>query len=41
MENPKFFEIGPHLRTAPGAFMNHAPQIILISREIEPLVLDM
>ena len=35
-----FFEIGPNLPTAPGAFLNRAPQNILISIEIEPLVLD-
>ena len=34
------FEIGPYLPTAPGAFLNRAPKIILISIEIEPLVLD-
>ena len=37
----KFFEIGPHLLTAPAAFLNRAPKNILISIEIEPLVLDM
>ena len=41
MENPKFFEIRPHLHTDPDAFLNRAPQNILISIEIEPLVLDM
>ena len=41
MGNPNFFEIIPHLPTAPGAFLNRAPQNILISIEIEPLVLDM
>ena len=35
------FEIGPHLHIAPGAFLNRAPKIILISIEIQPLVLDM
>ena len=39
--NPEFFVIGPHLPTAPGAFLNRTPQKILISKEIEPLVLDM
>ena len=36
-----FFVIGTHLPSAPGAFLNRAPQNILILIEIEPLVLDM
>ena len=32
MGNAKFFEIGPHLPTAPGAFLNHAPKIYYIDR---------
>ena len=35
-----FFEIGPHLPTAPEAFLNRAFKNILISIEIEPLALD-
>ena len=39
MGNPFFFfEIGPHLHTAPEAFLNRSPQNILILIEIEPLV---
>ena len=40
-EIQNFFEIGPHLHTAPKAFLNRTPKIILMSIEIEPLVLDM
>ena len=34
-------KIGPRLPTAPGAFLNGAPQKILISIQIKPEVLDM
>ena len=37
----KFFEIGPHLPTVPGGFLNRVSQNILISIEIESLVPDM
>ena len=35
-----FFEIGLHLPTAPGVFLNRAPQNKLILIEIEPSVLN-
>ena len=41
MRNLNFFEIGPRLHTAPEVFLNRVPQNILISIEIEPLVLAM
>ena len=40
-EIQNFCEIRPHLPTAPGAFLNRAPQTILILIGIESLVLDM
>ena len=39
-EFENFFEIGPHLHAAHGAFLDCAPKNILILIEIEPLVLD-
>ena len=30
MGNPFFFELGPHLDTAPGAFLNRAPSRLKI-----------
>ena len=41
MGNPNFFEIVPHLHTAPRAFFESRSPNILISIEIELLVLDM
>ena len=40
MRNP-IFEIVPHLHTAPRAFLICIPPNILISIEIDPLMLDM
>ena len=39
-EIQNFFEIVYHSPTALGAFLNHASQKILLSIEIEPLVVD-
>ena len=41
LEIQYFFAVGPHLPTAPGAFLNCTSQNILILIEIEPLELDM
>ena len=40
-EIQNFFEIGPHLHTAPGVFLNRAPQNTLILIELVQLVQDM
>ena len=36
-----FFKNGPHLPTAPGAFLTRTSKNVFLSREIEPLVLNM
>ena len=41
MGNLIFFEIVPHLHSAPRAFLICIPPNILISIEIDPLMLDM
>ena len=41
MRNPIFFEIGPRLDTAPGAFLNRAPSNLRMLIKLVLLVLDM
>ena len=41
MGNQIFFEIGPHLPTVPGGFLNRVSQNMLISIEIKPLLPNM
>ena len=41
MENPKFFEIGPRLDTAPRTFLNRDPSNFRILMKLLSLVLDM
>ena len=41
MRNPNFFEIGPRLDTAPGAFLNCAPSNLRILIKLVLLELDM
>ena len=40
MGNPKIFEIGPRLDTAPGAFLNSTPLNLRILIKLTLLVLD-
>ena len=40
MGNPKFFEIGPRLDTAPGAFLNRASSNLRILIKLVLLALD-
>ena len=40
MANPNFFEIGPRLDPAPGAFLNRAPSNLRILIKLVLLALD-